>query len=142
MITVLNENKLPKWQISVVHDAIGIAIRFIKNKYNINPFELDCSIVVSNSCRGSSYYRSNKLIKLAGRRRSWHTYKRKRVGLCANGIYVGIKERYILSLIQELTHHIQNIQKRKASEVETTKNEIEYVKQFHPYLAKQLTTIQ
>jgi len=37
------------------------------------------------------------------------------------------------SLIHELTHHIQYNEKRTCSELETTKNEVEYLKAYHPY---------
>jgi hypothetical protein len=76
--------------------------------------------------------------------RPWSTYDRVRVGLTtpAGGIPVPRLLGVTLSLIHEWTHALQagacGHEKRNASEVETTQNEIGYVKQHAPYLADRL----
>lgn len=140
MITVVNENKLPKWQVILVHDAITESARFIKDKYNVDFYKTDVKIKVSNTCRRSLYYH-NGHIRLNGKSRTWVTYKKKTIGVYSDHIILGLPLSYIVNLIHELTHLIQNIQMRKYSEVETTLNEIEYIRQFHPYLISKLKKI-
>lgn len=141
MINLINEKKIPQWQVRLVHQAINNSTKFLKQKYDIDFFKYGCDIKISNSCRFAYYNFVKKIIRIDGKRNFWLTYKRKRVGVYADEINVGYELSYTLMLIHELTHHIQHLEKRKASEVETTKNEIEYVTQFHPYLLKKLKPV-
>lgn len=79
------------------------------------------------------------LIKLHVSNKCWSTYRRKRVGMYADNIVVDFELAFTLRLIHELTHYVQFLQGRILSEVETTRNEIEYVKTFHEMYYKKLT---
>jgi len=132
---------LPKWQVKLMHSAIHESVKFIKEKYNLKFEDFDLRLKISNTCRFAKYYHNIRLIRIDGNEKGWNTYERKRVGVSADNIYIGIELSYILQLIHELTHYVQELQRRKFGEVETTNNEIEYVKQFHSYLLKQLKTL-
>jgi hypothetical protein len=54
---------------------------------------------------------------------------------------VGNYVQIICALIHELTHHIQYNEKRKSSELETTHNEVEFLRRHHINLYNQLKTI-
>lgn len=141
MITLINEKKFPLWQQRMTHQAITNATKFLSKKYNFDFYKVNCNIKISNTCRFSYYCSDESLIRLQGKIKKWITYKRKGVGVWADCIEIGYELKYTLSLIHEFTHLIQDKEKRKASEIETTKNEIEYVTQFHPYLLKKLKPI-
>lgn len=76
----------------------------------------------------------------------WWTYKRKTVGLYADGIEMPSKQaRMKMAMVHEFTHAVQWHEKkfdndRKMSEVETTRNVIEFVKQNYPEQYNQLKT--
>lgn len=61
----------------------------------------------------------------------WYTYIRKACRLAAVGIEVSRKFYLSITLVHEFTHYIQYREGRKASEIETTKNEIEFARQFY-----------
>ena len=100
----------------------------------------------STTCR-FSYFRKvrdskGRLIRIDMERRFWLTYKRKTIGVYANQIRCTEKESLALQLTHELTHYIQYLQGRRYSEVETTRNELEYAKQHFPYLYEKLEPIK
>ena len=76
---------------------------------------------------------------------TWHTYKRKTIGLYANLILCKVEENLHLVLVHEMTHYIQhanssfNVEQTIFSEIETTQNEIEYAKEHYPHLYKKLS---
>lgn len=65
-------------------------------------------------------------------RAKWYTYDKKSLGRTAKGIFVGIENHTILGLIHELTHHLQYENGWNTGELETTRNEIEYAKEYLP----------
>lgn len=142
MIEIINEKILKNWERKLVHQAITDASKFITNKYGVSFFDYNVGIRCSRTCRFSYYSIDEKLIRLQLNRNKWYTYKRKKNKVYANDIEVGYSLSYTLDLIHELTHFIQDIQKRKYSEVETTQNEIDYIQQFHSHLIKKLKPIE
>lgn len=67
-------------------------------------------------------------------------YNRKSVTLTTpeQGLNVTVHISLMCAYIHELTHHIQFLQGRRYSEVETTMNEINYLKEFHPEVISKL----
>ena len=59
-----------------------------------------------------------------------------------SGIQLNRYEGYRKTLIHELTHFIQYLQKRTYSEVETTKNELEYLLEIEPRYEHQLISYE
>lgn len=98
-------------------------------------------IQLSKTCRFAKFYPTKNKIRINLKDKYWNTYYKKSVTQYASLIPCTIGESITLQAVHELTHVIQFDQKRKYSEVETTKNEIEYAKEYYPYLYKQLKTI-
>ena len=144
MIKNTTARSIPMKQQKVFKEAFHVALKFIIEKYgNLN---WDVEIKLSNTCRFSkhAYWRKRDrpcIIRINGRRRKWYSYNRKTVGAMANGIPISQKTAYTLSLIHELTHHVQYLQERQFSEVETTRNEIEFVSINHPDIFNKLTKV-
>ena len=95
--------------------------------------------------QGSPKYRRgnrDKPIRIQLKRNVWKTYDMKTVGVTATYIKCSDKKCIETQLVHELTHMVQKIQDRKMGEVETTSNEIEYVKKTFPSLAKKLTPVE
>lgn len=141
MIThITNLKKYPKYQQKLVIDSDKIARKFIEDKYNVSEHYV-MIVRLSSTCRFSYYAPDTNNIRIKLNSVKWYTYKRKTIGLYADDIYVGLGTNLILNMIHEYTHFIQGMQKRKFSEVETTLNEIEYVKNNHPEIYKKLKKI-
>ena len=112
------------------------AIGFLRNKYDfcdeLEKFIADTELWFTNS-RRAFYYPNKRSAKIGlGGGNKWHTYDRKTVGKTSNGIVVPELLLVTITIVHELTHAIQHFQNRKYSEVETTQNEIEYVKIVSP----------
>jgi len=124
----INLHKLPKWQQPIVERSIITAEQFIKDKYDIDCFDL-VTLKCSNTCRFAKYMIGDGLIRLDLKRNYIKLYERKTLGVYkANIDNVGLETSYTCQLIHELTHFIQDIEDRCFSEVETTKNELQYLK--------------
>lgn len=68
-------------------------------------------------------------------------YKKPSLGMKETTTFVGNRTQMVCAMIHELTHHVQYERKhREGNELDTTKNELEYLKEFHPehykYLVK------
>lgn len=78
----------------------------------------------------------------------WHTYRRVRAGLVTppEGVPVAAALHARIALVHELTHAVQHgmcgTPKRRYSEVETTANEIEFVRRVAPEVHAQLVPIE
>lgn len=128
-MNLINLNKLPKWQQNTMLSAINIAKDFIIKKYNIENFN-DVSLKFSSTARGAYYMKSKKLIRISTIRRNIFLYDRKTIGEYKR-FYKDMMwlDCYATQLIHELTHYVQHRENRKFSEIETTMNELEYLKQ-------------
>ena len=82
----------------------------------------------------SLYYNKNGNVAIAVRHKL-HLYNKQTVGLTTpkQGLAVGYVIGTTCAIIHELTHYIQGMEGRKFSEVETTQNEIDYLKEKDPY---------
>jgi hypothetical protein len=78
----------------------------------------------------------------------WHTYRRVRAGLVTppEGIAVSAALHATIALVHELTHALQHgvcgTPPRRYSEVETTANEIEFVRRAAPGVHAQLVRVR
>ena len=116
-----------------------------------NDFGLD-DLHISKNGRSSCFYHDpNVRVKTKGKRIRiglrgcdlFLTYLRKLPYLSpVSGIPINRYDGYRHRLIHELTHFIQFLQKRNMSEVETTKNELEYLLDLQPYYKHQLITYE
>lgn len=90
------------------------------------------------------HYESNrkKPIRINCKSSSWHTYKKKTVGKYADHIRCSESKLMVIHLIHELTHVIQYSKSLPMSEVETTRNEIEWVRLNHSHMYEKLSTFE
>lgn len=78
----------------------------------------------------------------------WHTYRRVRAGLSTprEGLVMSVELYVTLALVHEFTHALQHgvcgTPKRRYSEVETTDNEIAFVRRMAPELHAQLVPVK
>lgn len=144
----------PKGKKKLVENAIPKAMEFIRNKYPTINFD-DVPITFSSTRNGSNYlppstyeYRTEINNSTGGiniaTHGKLHLYKKVTIGLTTphGGLLVGCELQVITSLIHELTHFVQGIEKRLYSEVETTTNEIEYLKLHEPFWYGRLVPIK
>jgi len=68
----------------------------------------------------------------------WYTYNRKTCGLVARGIEISEFLSMVIMMIHEITHAIQHHEGRKYGEVETTLNEIAYMRIVSPETVEQM----
>ena len=131
--------------------------RWLERKYDgltgikeWNDFGLD-DIHISKSgkrcgfySKSSPSYMNGKRIKigLRGCDKMWNYLRKLPFLTPISGINLHRYEGYKTSLIHELTHFIQYLQKRTYSEVETTKNELEYLLELDSFYKCQLITYE
>ena len=120
---------LAKWQSKLLNESIEIAEKFICDKYKLDKSMLDLvSLRCSNTCRSAVYYHGYGEIRLDLKTIDVRLYKKKTLGEYQTHIRsVGSKISWTCQLIHELTHFIQDLEGYCYSEVETTKNELEYL---------------
>ena len=123
---------IPKWKITLFEQAFGDASKFIRKKYKLSLIAfhdlLKGYVIKINPKQKPSIYIEGKLITIAGDRWNFiYLYERKSIGNYHRVNKVSHHHGFASQLIHELTHLIQHIEKRKYSEVETTRNEIEYL---------------
>jgi len=132
--------------------------RWLENKYDgltenkeWNDFGLK-DIHFSKSGFGSCFYQEpHERVRSKGKRIRiglrgcdlFKTYLRKLEYLTPiSGIPTNRYDGYRRTLIHEITHFIQYLQKRTFSEVETTKNELEYLIEILPFYEHQLISYE
>jgi hypothetical protein len=98
-------------------------------------------VKLSRTCRFAKYTLSKRTVRIDIRCRVWNTYSLKSIGQHAPCISCTLKESVVLQAIHEFTHAVQHSQHRKLSEVEATRNEIEYAKEYYPHLFKRLEEV-
>ena len=81
----------------------------------------------------SLYYKKYGNVSIAVRHKL-HLYNKQSIGLTTpkEGLNVGYVIGTTCAIIHELTHYVQGKEGRKYSEVETTINEIDYLKEADP----------
>ena len=139
-------NRMPKYMKMAIHDAIPKAFDFIRSKYG-DKFD-DVIMVFQPYATRSRYYSNattphpkwgSKPVVTISCKSILHLYEKKSIGDYKTEINVGSKIQIACSLIHELTHHAQYLERRIYSEVETTKNELEFIRIQHPDWYKIIT---
>ena len=126
-------------QKQIAQQAAGSAWEWLCAKYEVRaamPL-----YYVSRAGRFPKYVHSKWRVRIAAKRGQWATYIKKTVGVYANWIPCTIYESWTLQFVHEFTHAIQGDQRRRYSEVETTRNEIEFAREHFPALFGKLTAI-
>lgn len=120
-----------------IPELLNSSLCWMKSKYaNVN-FE-NVEYIFSNSFNRSRYFRNANNVKFQTPTICIHTTK-------ILGLYdmktLNIKKRFIVgdykaqikcALIHELTHHMQYELGLSKGELETTRNELEYLKEYYP----------
>jgi len=137
----------PKSKKELVEKAIPKALEFMQAKYPQINFN-EAVVRFSSTRNGSNYYHASVnnatgFINISTRDKIY-LYKRVSVKLTAphGGLLVGCELQVVSALIHELTHYVQGIEKRLFSEVETTINEIEYLKNNEPFWYSKLVPVR
>lgn len=128
---IVNLTKFPKWQQRLLLNAINDSYDYILKAYPDVSKEVLSLIYIkaSNTCRFSNFNTNNNRIRLKLKQPSKvYLYEKKSIGQYNNIINTIEHHAYASCLIHEIIHYIQKIQNRKYSEIETTLNEINYLK--------------
>lgn len=89
-----------------------------------------------NEITNGNYIRPNTCIST---RAQLMLYNKKSLKIKRNEIFVGSKIQMECALVHELTHHVQyEKNERKGNELDTTKNELEYLFAFYPEIYKRI----
>lgn len=143
----INYSKVAEQDIPMYERAMVNALAYMKYKY---PYLCYCGLKVElHSCNGGSYFYPSKKngfrVKIHNRFKL-HLYGRKGCGLTTpkKGIEVEPYVDAVITIIHELTHYAQAVYGEikgikpfdykfgTFTEIDTTKNSIEYLKEFHP----------
>lgn len=122
---------------------IDEAILFLKLRYPNCDF--DNVRYIFGKGKRSRYFRNNNNDNIPtvyiNNRAKWITYKMKSLKVYSDSIFVGALNQMLLSLIHELTHHIQYELDLPKGEKLTTLHELEYCKAYMSEYYKKLTKI-
>lgn len=146
MITIRETKKI---HTDKIERSLSKALSFMREKYPDVNFHVD--YIFGGGSR-SRYFRNDNSGNFNGKyktptvfiscRTRWITYKKASLKVYAD-FSVGVELQILLALIHELTHHAQyELGRLKGSEVETTKNELEYCEKYEPKTYKKLITIK
>jgi hypothetical protein len=139
--------KLPPYLKEAVPRAIELGTRFVFEKYGPKTFN-DCVLMIRpNSRRGLYFNNQNHTHRLFGNtpvasiscRSKLYLYEKKSLGRYRQGINVGPLIECACCIVHELTHHAQfkrnginQTGTTKGGELETTGNELEFLKKYFP----------
>lgn len=137
-MTITYNKSIPQWAKPKIDTALTSALLWLKKKYphiDFHAVQLNFSVTRN----GSLYYSENGKVAIALRHKL-HLYSKQTVGLTTpkEGLNVGYVIGTTCAIIHELTHYVQGIEGRRFSEVETTQNEIDYIKEVDLYWYEQL----
>lgn len=129
----------------VIPHLVEEAINWMKNKYPTINFD-NVEYIFSSSYNRSRYFRNqnggkyqNPTACISTRAELW-IYDKRSLGIKKTNLYVGCRIQMICALIHELTHHVQYEQEiRVGNELDTTRNELEYLKENHLKYYQKLT---
>lgn len=133
----VREEELPMFQ-----TAMAKAMAYMEQKY---PLLCYCGLKVNlSSYKGQAHFNPHKQkgwsVKIHNRFKLY-LYDRKNCGLKhpKGGIPIPLELETIITIIHELTHYAQGVLgKGVYSEIDTTKNSIEYLVMYHPEIYKKL----
>lgn len=132
MIVTYNKS-IPQWAKPKIDTALNSALQWLRQKYPDIDFD-KAQLNISMTRNRSLYYNKNGNIAIA-LRHTLYLYNKQTVGLTTpkEGLAVGYVIGTTCAIIHELTHYVQGKEGRKFSEVETTQNEIDYLKETDPF---------
>lgn len=120
-----------------IPELLTNSLTWMKSKYaNVN-FE-NVEYIFSNSYNRSRYFRNANDVKYSTPTICIHTtkilglYDIKTLKIKKRFIVGDYKAQIMCALIHELTHHMQYELELPKGELETTRNELEYLKEYHP----------
>lgn len=125
----------PAWMKVAIDEAIPLASEFLIGKYG-NVFD-NVHVVFQPNARRSRYYSNditphsiygNVPVATISCRSKLMLYEKKSLGSYRNGVMVGPKIQIACAIVHELTHHYQHIVRKPSGELETTANELEFLK--------------
>jgi hypothetical protein len=118
---------------------------WLKTKYPAVDFD-GVDLIFTAGARGSKYFNnkngSGKYTRPAAQISIWYDiilYEMKSLKLKRYKLYVGNEINTACAIVHELTHHAQHVEGRGSGELETTRNEVEYLQAFHPDIYEKLT---
>jgi hypothetical protein len=133
---------VPAYVRKQIPEIVTNAKSFLSERYP--KYNLENVRIIFGTGRRICYYRNKNrnlppTVQLGYRNELW-MYQKKTVGLTARGIKAGIKVSTESALVHELTHHIQHERgDKRISEVETTRNEVKFLREKYPEWYKRLT---
>jgi hypothetical protein len=121
-----------------VPKLINDALVWMKSKYPTVNFG-NVEYIFSGGYNRSRYFRNElKNAKYLApnvcicTRATLYLYDKKSLGIKKRKLFVGSTVQIMSSLVHELTHHVQyETGIRKGNELDTTANELEYLKEYH-----------
>ncbi len=137
-MTITYNEGIPKWAKSKIEESIKKGSDWISKKYPHIDFS-KVKMNISMTRNRSLYYSSDGSIAIRVREKL-HLYQKKNVGLTTppQGLNVGYVIGTTTAIIHELTHYVQGIEGRLMSEVETTQNEVDYLREVDEFWYGQL----
>lgn len=119
-------------------ENLQLAVDFIRSKYPDYTKGKKVNIKLSGINTRPMFYHPSKenpggLVRI-GATSVIYLYKRKSVGLTTpeHGIHSGYLIATQCALVHELTHWVQSLRGSRYGEVETTRNEIEFLQTYYP----------
>jgi hypothetical protein len=140
MEKVTIRNSVRKEIANIIPTLINNTLEWIKNKYpNVDFSKVE--YIFSSNYNRSRYFRNElKDAKYMApnvcisTRATLYLYDKKSLKMKKTSLYTGSNVQIMCALIHELTHHVQHEQKRSRGELETTENELLYLKENYPLL--------
>lgn len=133
-------NKIP--------ELINEALIWMKSKYPTVNFS-NTDFIFSAGYNRSRYFRNKKKDAkyltpntCISTRATLMLYEMKSLGIKKNRVFTGSEVQIVSALIHELTHHAQYEQNRSRGELETTANEVQYLKEAHPKFYNKIMKIK
>lgn len=123
-------------------ELVARAIEWLKDLYPTVDFER-VDLILSESCRRSRYYRNERHVKYTCpvaricTRPTLYLYNMKTLKIKELSLFVGREVQTMSAIVHELTHHAQYELKKPTGELETTRNELNFIKEVAPkYFAR------
>jgi len=132
--------KVPQYLEEPLKEGIRMGTEFVYEKYGKETFT-DCVLLVRPDARNGCYYSNlsphpkfeTNPVAIISCRTHLYLYEKKRLGKYKQGLCVGYEICCATCVVHELTHHAQFKRDRSSGELETTANEIEFIRKHHPY---------
>lgn len=131
--------KTPKYLDRPINDGIEIAFGFLCAKYGYR-FNDGVMIIQPNAVR-SRFFANDKTphrihgftpVVTIATTANLYLYVKNSLGKYRQGVNIGYTLGIATSIIHELTHYVQYLDKRSYSELETTANELEFLRTYSP----------